>query len=233
MKNLIALTLLSTSLVHADTLAEKLKERASQKSGRMTPEMAAENSRGIETVRKSGITEKAKNVGDKAPAFTLKNATGMEVTLADELKKGPVVLTWYRGGWCPYCNIAMAAMQEKLPEFKAAGASLIALTPELPDKALTTTEKNELEFQVLTDLNNKVADEYGLVFTLTPEVEKIYGQFFDLAEFNGKEAGTNKLPLAATYIIARDGTIKWAFVEADYRSRAEPADIVAFLKKMK
>ena len=124
-------------------------------------------------------------------------------------------------------------MQEKLPEIKAAGASLIALTPELPDKALTTTEKNKLEFQVLTDLNHKVADQYGLLFKLTPEVEKLYGNFFDLSEFNGADATTNTLPLAATYIIAQDGTIKWAYLDADYRSRAEPADIVAFLKKMK
>ncbi|MDA7537018.1 AhpC/TSA family protein [bacterium] len=163
----------------------------------------------------------------------MKNATGQEVTLADELKKGPVVLTWYRGGWCPYCNIALAAMQAKLPEIKAAGASLIALTPELPNKALTTTEKNKLEFQVLTDLNHGVAKNYGLLFKLTPEVEKLYGNFFDLEEFNGADATTDTLPLAATYIIGQDGTIQWAFVDADYRSRAEPADIVAFLKKKK
>ena len=234
MKKLIALSLASSiSLLSADSLAEKLKARAAQGSPKVTPEIKAEFADGIEAVRKSGIVDQAKKVGDKAPEFTLKNALGKEVSLADELKKGPVVLTWYRGGWCPYCNIAMAAMQEKLPEFKAAGASLIALTPELPDKALTTIEKNKLEFHVLTDLNHEVAADFGLVFKLTPEVEKRYRQFFDLKEFNGAEAGTDRLPLAATYVIGQDGTIKWAHLDADYRARAEPADIVAFLQNKK
>lgn len=84
---------------------------------------------------------------------------------------------------------------------------------------------------MLTDLNHQVAEKYGIIFELTPEVEKLYGKFFDLAEFNGKEAGTKKLPLAATYIIGKDGKIQWAFLHHDYHNRAEPADIVKFLEK--
>ena len=116
-------------------------------------------------------------------------------------------------------------------KIKAAGASLLALTPELPDKALSTAEKNDLEFEVLTDLDHEVATEYGLLFKLTPEVERLYGQFFDLKTFNGEDAGTDQLPLAATYIIGEDGKILWAFLHHDYRKRAEPKDIVAFLKE--
>ncbi|MGB1130289.1 MAG: redoxin domain-containing protein, partial [Haloferula sp.] len=82
----------------------------------------------------------------------------------------------------------------------------VALTPELPDKSLDTQQKNELEFEVLSDINHQVADRYGLVFELTPKVRELYKGFFDLNEFNGKDAGDDRLPLAATYIIAQDGT---------------------------
>lgn len=225
-------TLLAVSTISfAETLRDQLEAREAQGSDKVTPEIKAEFAEGIEAVKAAKIVEGAKQVGEKAPDFTLKNAVGESVTLSKELKNGPVVLTWYRGGWCPYCNIAMAAMQEVLPEIKAAGASLIALTPELPDKTLSTKEKNGLKFEVLTDLNHQAAKAYGLVFKLTPEVEKRYGQFFDLAEFNGKEAGTDTLPLAATYIIGPDGKIEWAFLHHDYHMRAEPAGIVKFLQE--
>jgi peroxiredoxin len=229
----LATVLSLTSMGHAETLREQLEAREAQGSEKVTPEIKAEFAKGIEAVKAAQIVEGAKQVGDAAPEFTLKNAVGEKVALSEQLKSGPVVLTWYRGGWCPYCNIALAAMQEKLPAIKAAGATLIALTPELPDKTLSTKEKNGLQFEVLTDLNHQVAEAYGLVFKLTPEVEKRYGQFFDLAEFNGQAAGTDTLPLAATYIIGRDGEIEWAFLHHDYHMRAEPADIVTFLEERK
>lgn len=229
----LALVIAGTLSGYAQTLREKLQAKEDAGSGRVTPEIKADFAKGIEAIKTAKIVEGAKQVGDVAPDFTLKNATGKEVSLVTELKKGPVVVTWYRGGWCPYCNIALAAMQEELPAIKKAGATLLALTPELPDKILTTAEKNKLEFEVLTDLNHKVAEKYGLIFKLTPEVEKAYGQFFDLAEYNGKEAGTDTLPLAATYIVGQDGKIAWAFLHHDYHLRAEPKEIVKFLQGMK
>ncbi len=234
MKHLPTLFALAlASLAHADTLAERLEARSKQAAAEGDPAVRAEFAKGIEAVAKSGIIEKAVNVGDKAPDFSLKNVKGEEVRLSDELEQGPVVLTWYRGGWCPYCNIALAALQERLPEIEAAGASLIALTPELPDKSLSTKEKNGLGFEVLTDLNHAVAKEYGVAFELTPKVRELYARFFDLTAFNGADAGNSTLPLAATYIIAPDGTVKWAFLDADYRKRAEPQEIIAFLHTMK
>lgn len=193
------------------------------------PEKLKAYAEGIQSVADSGIVEKAKNTGDTAPDFTLKNATGQTVTLSEELKKGPVVLTWYRGGWCPYCNLQLAAYQKILPQIEELGAQLIALTPELPDKSLSTSEKNGLKFQVLTDLNSNVAREYGLVFELTDEVAGYYSDFFSMAEFNGKDANEKELPLAATYIIDQDGKITWAFLDADYTKRAEPRDIIQAL----
>ena len=105
---------------------------------------------GIIQVKLSGITETAKQVGDVAPNFELKNAVGETVSLQSYLKKGPVVLTWYRGGWCPYCNLTLQYLQRELPNFKLNGANLIALTPELPDNSMNTVEKNKLEFEVLS-----------------------------------------------------------------------------------
>ncbi|MFC4993521.1 peroxiredoxin-like family protein [Rubritalea tangerina] len=228
---LTALALCTSS--QADSLSAQLEKRAAQSSPKITPEIKAEFRQGIEAVKQSGVTVKAKQVGDQAPDFTLTNATGKKITLSEQLKDGPVVLTWYRGGWCPYCNITLAALQKELPAITATGASLLALTPELPDKSLSTKEKNALSFEVLSDLNNQVASQYGLLFKLTPDVEKRYAQFFDLKKFNGANADTDTLPLAATYIIGQDGKILWAFLHHDYRKRAEPSEISSFLEKLK
>jgi peroxiredoxin len=183
---------------------------------------------GIQAVVDAGVLERAKNVGDEAPNFTLKNANGESVNLKTQLKNGPVILMWYRGGWCPYCNLTLKSMQDHLAQFTAAGAQLIALTPELPDSSLSTKEKNNLQFEVLSDLKNTIAKQYGVVFTLTPEVAKKYQEGFGLHQYNGDES--NELPLAATYIIGTDGKIKYAFLDADYRNRAEPAEILKHLK---
>lgn len=183
---------------------------------------------GLEAVANSGITSSAKQVGQKAPNFTLNNALGKPVTLNDYLKKGKVVLTWYRGGWCPYCNLTLNQLQEELPNFNANGANLIALTPELPDKSISTTEKHDLKYEVLTDIGNKIADEYGIVFKLTDEVAGMYNESFNLNDYNGDTS--NMLPLAATYIIDESGEIIYAFLDADYRNRAEPSELTAFLK---
>ena len=225
---LIAL-LLAPIAIAGPSLSEQLEARSAESAKKVPAEVREEFAKGIKAVDESGIVDHAKKVGDKAPDFTLKDAMGENVRLSKLLESDPVILTWYRGGWCPYCNIALNAMQQELPEFGKAGAQLVALTPELPDKALDTAQKNHLEFQVLTDLNHKVAREYGIVFKLTPKVRELYKEFFDLTEYNGRDAGDDSLPLAATYVIGTDGVIKWAYLNADYRKRAEPADIVKFL----
>ena len=185
---------------------------------------------GVEDVAQLGITASAINKGDQYLDFTLNNAKGEAVQLSDVLAQGPVVLTWYRGGWCPYCNLQLRAFQQVLPEIEALGAQLVALTPELPDNSLNTQEKNELSFEVLTDLDNAVAKQYGLVFKLITEVAVYYKDAFDLEVYNGNT--TDELPLAATYVIGQDGMIQYAFLDADYRLRAEPQDVVDVLKSL-
>jgi len=186
---------------------------------------------GIADVTRQNVVVNAKKNHDIAPNFALTNATGKEVQLSDYLKKGPVVLTWYRGGWCPYCNMTLHYLQEQLQNIQLKGANLLALTPELPDKSMSTVEKHQLQFEVLSDVGNKVAKEYGIVFKLTDAVADSYQKGFDLHGFNGDES--DELPLAATYVIAQDGTIVYTFLDAEYRNRAEADDILAALDSIK
>lgn len=213
------------------SLQAKLDARKTEWAQGATTERKQIYDAGIQAVVESGILETAKNVGDQAPDFQLKNALGKEVSLSDYLAKGPVVLTWYRGGWCPYCNLTLRQLQQELPAFKAEGAHLLALTPELPDKSISTSEKHDLEFEVLSDVGNTVAEDYGIVFKLTPEVAEIYQNAFDMEGYNGDDS--YELPLAATYIVQQDGTISYAFLDAEYRNRAEPAKVLAALKESK
>jgi len=214
--------------LQAEIDAQKAKSRANA-----APEKMKAYAEGIDAVAESGIVQKALAKGGMAPDFTLMDAKGEEVTLSKELEKGPVVLTWYRGGWCPYCNIQLAAYQRILPQIEELGGQLIAVSPELPDKSLSTTEKNGLRFRVLSDQNLEVARDYALVFELTPEVAEIYGNFFSMKKYNGADAKDNELPLAATYVIGQDGTVAYAFAEADYTLRAEPAEILAALDELR
>lgn len=174
---------------------------------------------------------KALKEGDKAINFTLKNAKGEEVSLFSLLEKGNVVITWYRGGWCPYCNVALNQLQQKLPEFKSLNTTLVALTPELPDHSLSTKEKNELEFEVITDINNEVARQYGIVFKLDDKTAQCYEQALHLSSRNG--TNSSELPVPATYIIDRKGRIRYAYVNPDYTKRANPEDIVRVLQRIR
>ena len=166
-------------------------------------------------------------VGDKVPNFTLNNHKGEATTLYTLLEKGPVVLNFYRGGWCPYCNLALKGLADKNDEITALGATLVALSPELPDKTLTTIEKDNIPFIVLSDLNNEVARKFDLVFKLTPEVATAYEKGFGLSKYNGNENA--ELPIPATYVIDEKGIIRYAYVNPDYKKRANPDEVMTHL----
>ena len=179
----------------------------------------------------SGIEQQTPKQGDTLKDFELPNQTGDQRSLATLRKSGPVVVTFYRGGWCPYCNLQLRTYQQMLPEVKAAGGTLVAITPELPDASMTTAQKNELQFDVLTDTNADYARELGLVFTLPEEVRPIYEKFgIDVEAHSGQ--GQFDLPLAATFVVDTDGVIAFAMATADYTLRAEPSEIVAALESV-
>lgn len=183
---------------------------------------------GIVAVEASGAATQSLGVGDAAPDFTLANATGGSVTLSSLLATGPVVLSFYRGEWCPYCNVQLRGYQRALPAFADAGATLVAVSPQTPDNSLTTAEQKGLDYPVLSDVGNVVARQYGLVYAVGEAVyQTLGGVGIDLAAFNGDTSG--ELPLTATFVIAPNGTIAWADVGANFKQRPEPAAILAAL----
>jgi peroxiredoxin len=193
------------------------------------PAVVAAYEKGIDELRAAGIERNALKAGDLAPDFTLPDATGRPVTLSERLKEGPVVLKFYRGGWCPYCNLELRAYQKALPELAAVGAQLIAVSPESPDNSLSTREKNALAFSVLSDRGGATAGAYRLAFELSPELKALYqSRGRDLAEWNG---GDWTLPVPGTFVIGKDGRIALAHVDADYRARLEPEAAIAAARR--
>ncbi|WP_422931804.1 peroxiredoxin-like family protein [Singulisphaera sp. PoT] len=209
---------------------KELDEFREKSAKNAPPERIRVYEQGIEELRKAGIVEKALKVGDRAPEFELPDATGKEVKLSELLARGPVIITWYRGGWCPYCNIALRGFHKRLPEIRAAGANLVAISPETPDNSLSTAEKNHLDFDVLSDRGNKVARAFGIAYKLPKVVADQFKGRLDLAKHNGDDSG--ELPLGVTYIVDGSGIIRYAFVDADYRKRAEPAEVLAALRRL-
>jgi len=184
----------------------------------------------FETLSVSGAAQ----VGQLAPEFTLPDAHGTEISLAHLLSKGPVVLSFYRGEWCPFCNLELNAFQRLLPEIDALGATLVAISPEKPDFALAIAEKNKLTFPVLSDLGNAVARAYGLVFASTPEAKALLLDTFhlDLAERNGDASW--ELPIPGTFVIDTQRTIRFAHVDPNYMTgRANPETVLAVLHDIK
>ena len=177
----------------------------------------------------SDVAANAVVVGETAPDFTLPNATGRPLTLHEQLQQGPVILSFYRGGWCPFCNLELQALQAYLPQFRELGASLIGISPETPDHAMTTVERDSLQFEVLSDSGNRVARDYGLLFTVYEPMRPLYLRWgLDVPAYNGEDSW--ELPVPATYLIDTGRTIRAAHVDKDYTKRMEPRVIVDALR---
>ncbi|CAI6337941.1 unnamed protein product [Periconia digitata] len=170
-------------------------------------------------------------VNSPFPSFTLPNATGTPTSSAALLSKGPLLVTFYRGSWCPYCNIALRALQNRLSEIRAKGVELVAISPMLADASLSMQEKNELGFEVLSDVGNGLARELGIVWKQPDEIKSIHKHFgFDLGKLNGD--ASNEVPVPATFLIGQDGLVKNAYFEADYTQRIEPDLVIEWLQNL-
>ncbi len=179
----------------------------------------------------TGIAQHALQVGAEIPHFALPDALGEQVASEALLRSGPLVISFYRGGWCPDCNLELVALKRALPRIEACGAKLVAISPETPDHSLSTREKHGLAFALLSDRGNDVARKFGLVFALEEGIRKHYAEFgFALPEHNGDESW--ELPVPATFVVGADGRIAWSFVEADYTKRAEPEAVVRALEAL-
>jgi peroxiredoxin len=213
------------------TLKEELDTFRTQFMAKASPEIRDAMNRADTELAAAGITKHALKAGDRAPDFKLPDVHGHSIQLKGLLARGPTVVSFYRGGWCPYCNLELRALQQALPEITKLGAELVAISPQSPDESLSTAEKNSLAFAVLSDVGSLVAKAYGIAFDLAEELRPIYSRFgHALPEKNGDDGWV--LPIPATYVVDRNGIIVLAFVDADYRNRLEPAEIIAALRSL-
>ena len=178
----------------------------------------------------SGAASRALKAGDVAPSFTLRDPDGVPVSSSDLLSAGPLVVSFYRGVWCPYCNMELEALQAALPQFREAGASLVAISPQNPVNSRKSVRMGGLDFPILSDPGNEIAAAFGLRFALPDYLIELYkGLKNDLPTFNGDDSWT--LPMPARFVIGQDGTIRYAEVNPDYTRRPEPLDMLPALRR--
>jgi peroxiredoxin len=213
------------------SLQEELNQYRLQERKQIPLETQQVISRSIEELKYARKHYEGLAVGDTAPDFTLSDASGKKVTLSILLKNGPVVLNFYRGGWCPYCNLELNALQRNMPAFKKLGAQLIAISPESPDNSLNTKQKHALEFSVLSDLKSDVARKYGIVYRVPDYLKSVFEKFgLDLKAYN--QADDIELPIPASYVIDKNRVIRYAFASEDFTIRADIQEILRVLQQL-
>ncbi len=178
----------------------------------------------------SGAAQKALKAGDPAPAFTLNDHEGHPVSSAELLRQGPLVVTFYRGVWCPYCNMELQALQAAQPDIRAAGAHLMAISPQLAANSRKSVRQNALTFPILSDPHNDMAAQFGLRFKLQDDLIELYKSLKnDLSAFNGDPSWT--LPMPARYVITPDRTIVYAEVNPDHTHRPDPVEMLPVIRQ--
>lgn len=214
------------------TLAEELEARREKGRQDFDPRRKAVYKKAAEAIAETDILEQALREGDEAPMFELPDAFGRVVGLAELLDQGPAIVSFYRGAWCPFCNLELRALERELDAAAAAGATLVAISPAKPDVSAEVIEDLGLTYPVLSDHDNAVAKQFGLVYEMEKGLVAYYREIGrDVAAMNDSERW--ELPVPATYVIDRSGVIRYAFVDLNHRVRAEPADVVAVTASLK
>jgi len=217
---------------HPSSLAHQIQMYHDQIRDRVPADVAETLTRELAVLAKSEIASRSLRAGARAPDFALPDQSGDVVRLSSVLAGGPAVVTFYRGGWCPYCNLQLRAYQGILPDIVALGATLIAISPQTPDFTLSTTREKGLDFPVLSDIGNRVARHYGLVFVLPEALQELQRKFGnEVPRFNGDDSW--ELPMPGTFVLSQDGTVRLASVDSDYRRRLEPQAILACLNGLR
>lgn len=213
------------------SLTEELAKRKKNSSEKLAGERWDIMSRSTQQLKDQKLSESALSEGDDIIGFNLPDIHGENVSLDKILSNGHAVISFYRGGWCPYCNMELRALQKILPQIKEAAANLVAISPETPDNSLTTSEKNELTFPILSDIDNQYAKSLGLVFQMPAELQELYKSFnLDVKKHNGND--DYELPMPATYVVNKSGKIIKAFVPEDYTERLDPEEILNALQNL-
>lgn len=213
------------------SLTEQLAAYKTAYTQRAGPDRIALMEAATAALRATGIEARALQVGASAPDVTLPDAQNQPVRLATLWQRGPLVLVFYRGAWCPFCSLELRAWQQAQPVLGQMGAQLVAVSPQTSDNSLSTAQKNDLAVPVLSDSALQAANAFGLVFDMPAELIDLYSRAgIDLPALNGN--GRWALPLPATYVIDTDGRIAYAHIDADYRERAEPAEVLVQLARL-
>lgn len=180
----------------------------------------------------TGQAQRALKAGDKAPDFTLNDPDGKPVSLRALLASGPLVLSFYRGVWCPYCNMELQALQSALPAIQARGATLVAISPQTAPNSRRSQRDNKLDFTILSDTKSEVANAFGIRFALPDYLVEVYTAFKnDLPVVNDDPSWV--LPMPARYVIDTDGLIAYAEVNPDYTKRPDPSELLPVLDRLR
>lgn len=215
------------------TIREQSDLMKAASAGRLPGEVLDVFDRSIEKLLEQGLPSNIVKVGDRLDSFTLDDATGQSVSLEEIVASGAAVIVFYRGGWCPYCNLALRTYQsELLPQLDGFGARLVAISPQTPDQSLSTTAKADLSFTVLSDPGSRLADEIGIGFQQAAEVLAGQRQLgLDLAQVNAE--GATRLPRPTVLVVDQDRVVRFVDVQPDYTARTEVADIVSALSALR
>jgi peroxiredoxin len=212
-------------------LQQQIDEFIAEGASWLPPDVLHDLLRPIVQLVNSGAATCALKEGARAPDFTLPDARGNVVRLSRLLRQGPVVISFYRGKWCPYCHLALRAYQQALPQLQAEGATHVAISPQTPHHSHALAEKLALTFALLSDRGNRVARAYGLAFTIEEALHRAHLRVgADLPAFNGADAW--ELPMTGTFLVDRSGTVRLAFVDPDFTRRLDPSVILARLNEL-
>ncbi|WP_158817581.1 peroxiredoxin-like family protein [Methylocapsa sp. S129] len=199
---------------------------------KVPPEAAGIMDKATAALVASGQAKQALGVGGEAPKFNLPSADGAVVASSDLLAKGPLVVVFYRGAWCPYCNLDLKAIEETASDIRALGASLIAISPQTAPNSRKMQEQNGLSFPILSDQGGAIAEAFGLRFRLPDDLVKLMTGFgVDLAMYNDDPNGT--LPMPARYVIDKNGIVAYAEVSPDYTRRPDPSELLPTLRRLR
>lgn len=214
-------------------LSEELKKISLKQSQNSPPEQLAQINQEIENLRLSGMIQNSLQVGDRSPDFALVNAaTGELVQLEQVRQSGAVVLSFFRGAWCPYCSLELVSMEKILPVILSLKATLLSISPEISRRSRSAVREESFSHPVLVDSGNQVARQFGIVHQVGEVLREIHNGFgVSLPLLNGDE--TYELPVPATFIIDRWGVIVYRFVDPDYTKRIDPVEIITVLRKLK
>ncbi|MFL5659927.1 MAG: peroxiredoxin-like family protein [Ktedonobacteraceae bacterium] len=222
---------MTTNIPTNTPLQQQIDEFIAEGASRLPTHLLWDLLRPIGQLITSCAAEQSLKEKARAPDFMLLDPRGSAVRLSHLLEQGPVVITFYRGAWCPYCHLALRAYQQALPQLQAGGATLVAISPQTLNRSRALAEKLELTFAVLSDIDNQVARQFGLVFTLDEAVRGAHKQVgADLPTFNGKDSWD--LPMAATFLVDQSGIVRLAFVDPDFTRRLDPSVVIAHLKEL-